>query len=371
MIRQASNIAHPADPAEDGDGAPVEARRVEVIALNFKRRLTGVTSSIIQLVPVQARAIAIVALGIGLPPRIPRLSWLDLPKLWRKPHARPFRIWHARRNNEMLAGIILRTILRFPLKVIFTSPEQHPHSWFTLFLIRNMDRVIATSERSGSFLEVPHTVILHGIDCSRFHPPAELDDRFETSGLPGQYAVGCFGRVRPQKGTDLFVDAMIRLLPEFPQWTAIICGRVTSAHRPFYDDLRNRIAAAGLTDRIIFMGEVPEIPAWYRRLSLYVAPSRNEGFGLTCLEAMASQTAVVASDAGAYREVIKDSGGGEIVPPGNLEALVAATRKYLCDPDLAARHGHHAAAHVKTNFPIENEAAAVNALYQRLWSGQN
>ncbi|MGG2478098.1 glycosyltransferase family 4 protein, partial [Rhizobium sp. BR5] len=64
------------------------------------------------------------------------------------------------------------------------------------------------------------------------------------------------------------------------------------------------VAAAGLSDRIVFQGEVDDIKPWYRRLTLYVAPSRNEGFGLTPLEAMASQTAVVASNAGAYEEMI-------------------------------------------------------------------
>ena len=88
-----------------------------------------------------------------------------------------------------------------------------------------MDAVIATSERSGSFLEVPHTVVMHGIDLEEFHPPRTEDDHFSASGLPGRYAVGCFGRVRHQKGTDLFVDAMIALLPRFP-------GMDGGDHRP-------------------------------------------------------------------------------------------------------------------------------------------
>jgi mannosyltransferase len=160
---------------------------------------------------------------------------------------------------------------------------------------------------------------------------------------------------------------MIRLLPEFQDWTAIVCGRVTAAHQQYYDDMRERVSVAGLTDRIIFKGEVSDLLVWYRRLSLYVAPSRSEGFGLTCLVAMASQTAIVASDAGAYPEMIMDSGAGEIVPAGNLDALTAAARQYLTDPALAARQGRRAVANVQANFPIENEAAAVNELYERLW----
>nr|AIA88604.1 CAZy families GT4 protein [uncultured Sinorhizobium sp.] len=92
-----------------GGTVPVEATRVdmgavEVIAPNFKQRLSGVTSTIIQLVPLQARTLGIATLGPGLPAGLPRLRFADLPALWRRPLGRPFRIWHARRNIEMLAA---------------------------------------------------------------------------------------------------------------------------------------------------------------------------------------------------------------------------------------------------------------------------
>ena len=44
------------------------------------------------------------------------------------------------------------------------------------------------------------------------------------TGLPGKYGVGVFGRVRHQKGSDLFIEAMIRLLPNYPAWTAVVTG---------------------------------------------------------------------------------------------------------------------------------------------------
>ncbi|MDE1991752.1 MAG: glycosyltransferase family 4 protein, partial [Rhizobiaceae bacterium] len=282
-----------------------DIREIEVIATNFKRRLSGVTSTIGQLIPKQIElGCRIVTLGPGLPAHLPKLEWSRLAGLWTKPRRHRVRVWHARRNNEMLVGLLLRSILRMPLKLVFTSAAQRRHTGYTRWLIRRMDAVIATSSRSGSFLQVPHTVIQHGVDLKLFHPPEVPDDRMAATGLPGKYLVGCFGRVRHQKGTDLFVKSMIELLPQHPDWTAVVCGRVTAEHRGFGDDLVKMVAAAGLADRIRFLGEVDDIRPWYRRATLYVAPSRNEGFGLTPLEAMASRTAVVASDAGAYAEMI-------------------------------------------------------------------
>ncbi|MBB2715542.1 UNVERIFIED_ORG: mannosyltransferase [Rhizobium etli] len=347
-----------------------DMRDVEIIAPNFKRRLSGVTSTIVQLIPCQIRlGIRIAPLGPGLPEDLPKLRWSQLPGLWRRPARRRQRIWHARRNNEMAVGILLRHLLRMPLKLIFTSAAQRRHTAYTKWLIRRMDAVIATSDRSGSFLEVPHTVIQHGVDLSLFHPPETAEDAIAATGLPGRYLVGCFGRVRHQKGTDLFVKAMIELLPQHPEWTAVVSGRVTAEHVGFGDKLKADVAAAGLADRILFLGEVPDIKVWYRRLTLYVAPSRNEGFGLTPLEAMASRTAVVASDAGAYSELIAEGETGAVIPAGDGEALTRAIAPYIADPALAIAHGENALRHVRANFALEKEANAIGAVYDRLLGG--
>ncbi len=351
------------------ESGQVPVQEAEVVAPNFKRRLSGVTSTIVQLIPLQrAMGLKIATMGPGLPDTLPHLGWRALLSFWSKPRTRPFRIWHARRNIEMLAGIFMRDILRMKLRLIFTSAAQRHHKPFTKWLIRRMNAVIATSECSGSFLEVPHQVIMHGVDLQRFHPPVVDEDSFEASGLPGKYAVGCFGRVRPSKGTDLFVDAMIDLLPKYTEWTAIITGRTTAEYQPFEDEFRKRIAAAGLENRILILGEVPDVRVWYRRLTLYVAPSRNEGFGLTPLEAMASRTAIVASDAGAYAEMIVE-GTGTSVPADDGEALRRAIEPYLADPVMAVRDGENALKHVRATFPLEKEAAAISAIYERVFAG--
>ncbi|WP_245273693.1 glycosyltransferase family 4 protein [Phyllobacterium sp. UNC302MFCol5.2] len=342
---------------------------VEVIAPNFKRTLSGVTSTIIQLIPLQrANGLKIATLGPGLPDDLPKIRWLGLPGLWLRPRTRPFRIWHARRNTEMVAGIFMRSVLRMRLKLLFTSAAQRDHRSFTKWLIRQMNAVIATSGKSGSFLEVPHTVIMHGVDTERFHPPSGEEDSFAASGLPGKYLIGCSGRIRHSKGTDLFVDAMISLLPQHPEWTAIMTGRTTVENKGFEQELRQKIAAAGLEDRILFLGEVPDVRVWYRRMTLYVAPSRKEGFGLTPLEAMASQTAVVASDAGAYAEMITP-GTGSVVPASDGKALEAAIAPYLADPAHCADMGKAGLAHVRQNFPLEKEAGKILDVYEAMFAG--
>ena len=341
---------------------------IEVVATNFNWRQSGGTTAVVQLVPEQAKTLKIAALGFDLPERVPRMRWRDVPRLFRRPANRPFRIYHCRRNNEMMVGLLLRDILRAPLRLIFNSAGQRRHKPLTRWMLRRMDAVIATSDRSGSFLDVPYTVVPHGTDFEHFHPSRDSGDDYAAAGLPGKYAVGCTGRIRYQKGTDLFVDAMVRLLPNYPDWTAIITGRTTSDNLAFERELKSKVAAAGLAQRIIFLGDVDDIPVWYRRFTLFVAPSRQEGFGLTPLEAMASETAIVASDAGSFPSMVRPGANGTIVPAGDGDALAQAIEPYFRSPSLAKEHGRAGLEFVQANFSLAAEARRIRAVYDRLWT---
>lgn len=346
----------------------VDPAGVHVIAPNFKVRLSGVTSTIIQLVPVQNRLGQKVAvLGPGLPGDLPHLRFRDLWKLWRPPEGKEGRVWHARRNIEMLPGIILRDLLRMPLKLVFTSASQRRHSRWTKFLVRQMDAVIATSAKTSAYLEVPNTVIMHGIDCEKFKPAEDKDAAKRACGLdPNQRYIGCFGRIRHQKGTDLFVDAMIALLPKHPGWSAIVAGRATPKHIAFEDELKAKVDAAGLGGRILFVGEHKNIADWYRTLDLFVAPQRWEGFGLTPLEAMATGVPVVATDVGAFKELMAagQRQTGRVIARNDLPAMLETTTDMVAsatDPLIAA----DCRDHVFENFRIETEASRLGALYAR------
>jgi mannosyltransferase len=344
---------------------------LEVIVPNLKRRYSGVTAVNRSLAPLIAKRCRAAWLGLDRPEGVSRLGLVDLVRLrFRPPKRRRFRIWHARRNTEMLLGLVLKR-LGWRLALVFTSAGQRHHTRYTDFLIARMDAVIATSGESAAFVKRPATVIHHGVDIEMYRPPDDHGSAFAATGLPGRYGVGTFGRVRRQKGTDLFVEAMCRLLPRYPDFTAIIVGLVTLDNRPFVEGLKQKIAAAGLKERIRFLGELPieEVPLWYQRISIYVFASRVEGFGLTLLEAMAAGDAVVAARAGAAETVIEDGESGVLTPPGDADALVAALEPLMRDPERAAVMGARARARVVETFNRDLEADRIVEVYQRLWDG--
>jgi mannosyltransferase len=344
-----------------------DIRTVQVIAPNFKRRLSGVTSTIIQLLPVQRRqGQNIASLGPGLPTTLPFIRFRDLLHLWSAPAEWRVRVWHARRNIEMLPAVVMRDVLRMKMRIVFTSASQRKHSGWTKWLVSRMDAVIATSARTAAYLEVPNTVVLHGIDTQRFSPPQDKTAAKRACGLTEDAKiVGCFGRVRHQKGTDLFVDAMIRLLPQRPDWIAIIAGRATAKHIAFENDLKARVTKAGLADRILFVGEHTNINDWYRALDLFVAPQRWEGFGLTPLEAMATGVPVVATEVGAFSELLVTGEGetGQFVARDNLDAMAAATAEMMDDEPRRLAAAARSRQHTCANFSIEGEAAKLGDIY--------
>jgi mannosyltransferase len=337
---------------------------LQVIVPNLHRRYSGVTATNRMVAPRLAKLYRAAWFGSDAPEGIARLSVADVLKLWRRKS--PL-VWHARRNNEMIAGVLLRG-LGWPLKLVFTSAAQRHHSWITRWLIRQMDAIIATSDISASFLKVQSAVIPHGVDTETYAPPVDRAAAFAESGLPGRYAIGCFGRVRAQKGTDVFVDAMCRLLPRYPDFTAVIVGQVTAEQTPFASDLKKRIEAANLPSRIVITGELPieAVQRWYQRLTIYAFTSRNEGFGLTLIEAMAAGSALVAARAGAAELVVEDGVSGVLIPTGDAEALAAALEPLMRDVALATAMGERGRERVVAKFSLDAEAARIGEVYRPL-----
>jgi mannosyltransferase len=345
---------------------------VRVIAPNFKRRLSGVTATVVRLVPIQARDIGIVATGPVMPehvPQIPLLRLLTMPR-------GPLRVWHARRNVEMIGGLALKYLLGKNLKLMFTSASQRKQSGLTRWLIRQMDAVVATSDKTAAYLESPASVIMHGIDLDEYAPAPDRRALRAQLGLPDAKLFGCYGRIRHQKGTDAFVEAMLPVMAKNADVHAVVMGRATEKHAAYLQALRERVANAigennqtqpDIAERFHFMPEVPveDMADWYRILDLYVAPQRWEGFGLTPIEAMACGVPVVATRVGAFEQIVTE-GTGLLVEPDDIPDLSKAIFEAIEPPHPLEGWAKNARPHVAEHFAIEREAAELIALYRDL-----
>ncbi len=113
-----------------------------------------------------------------------------------------------------------------------------------------------------------------------------------------------------------------------------------------------------------------ELVRLYNSAQIVVSPSLYEGFGLPAAEAMACGAAVIATTAGAFPEFIEDGRTGILVPPGDPDALAAAIRTLLADPDRCVRMGAAASEHIRTNFTWERTAKITLDLYGEVLAKQ-
>jgi len=146
------------------------------------------------------------------------------------------------------------------------------------------------------------------------------------------------GRLVPQKGFDMLLDAFAPVAARHPGWSLEIWGE-----GPDLAQLESRRDALGLGGRVRFPGVTPHADEVLRRASIFVLSSRREGFPMVLGEAMANGVPSVSFDCpSGPRELITDGVDGLLVPANDVNALSTALERLVVDRDLAARLGQRA-----------------------------
>lgn len=338
-----------------------QSGEVELIIGNSNSNFSGVTSTMLQVLSYQRHMLNLRVMGKHfLTDPCLAISFWQTVLLCRKPLKNgKWRIFHARRVDEMIQGVMLKYIFRAKIKLVFSSAAQRHRSGLTLWLTRRMDGVIAVSKRSASFLADPPAMINpHGIQIDQYVPAQDKVSAWQELGYGGKYGIAILGRVRKQKGVHLFVEGCISLLGKYPDYNALVVGAISGSNKDFVSQLKTKIAAAGLSERITFTDELAfeQIPKIFSALSLVCALSDNEGFGLTVLEAMSSGAAVLATQAGAWEDIVRIGVDGYIVPVNDQAAVTEKMDLLLADPDNLLALGRNGRASVEQQYGVEHEA---------------
>ena len=342
----------------------------ELFVTNFNRNFTGVSATAANVVRRQGADFDLRLVGHPLPGCPAPISPGAARALCRTPPpGRPFAIWHVRRNPEMRAALWARDVLRLPVRIVFTSAAQRRHSAFPRWLISRMDAVIATTARAAEFVPHVRAVVPHGVDTDLFRPAPDRAGAWAALGHGGSMGIATIGRIRPEKGTDLFVEAMLRLLPGLPGAVALVVGRAAKEHRRFELDLKDRVQRAGLMGRIRFVGEVAasDLPVLMRALSLVMQLPRYEGYGMVPLEGMASGVPFIGSETGYFQTFSQRGSCGIVVPSETATAAAEMARDILSDPDRHATMAAASRAVAAARFSAAAEAQGIAGVYRTLW----
>ena len=339
-------------------------KNIELIIGNSGRNFSGGTSITIQLLGYQVKEINLAVLGSRfIPTQYKTINYLQFLSLTRRklPNGKP-RVFYTRKNNEMIQGLIAKYIFGAKIKIIFSSSAQRDHTKFTKWLMSKMDSIVSTSRKAGNYLnKEPDKIISHGIDLNRFSPPKDKDKAWQILGFPGSIGIGIFGRVRYSKGIDILVDAALEVLPKHPRATVIICGEVQIEDQSYKNNMLRKITDANLEDRILFLGKKPfeDLPKLFQGMSVVAALSRNEGYGLTPLEGMASGAAVLTSSEGVWDELVRDGIDGYVVKTDDVFQTAERLNTLIENSSKTKIMGENAAKYILENFSIEREAKQI------------
>lgn len=202
--------------------------------------------------------------------------------------------------------------------------------------VHRSDRVVTTSRYAASRIAAAYgvdpgriAVVAESIDLARWS--RALDSAPRDASEPS--SILCVAHLYPRKDVGGLLAAMARM-------KSPACLRVVGIG-PEMLRLQRRARELGLSQRAAFLGHVSfeQLAAEYKNAKIFCLPSRQEGFGIVFLEAMAAGLPIVAARAAAVPEVVIDGECGRLVPPGDSEALAQALDELISDAPQRIRLG--------------------------------
>jgi glycosyltransferase involved in cell wall biosynthesis len=190
----------------------------------------------------------------------------------------------------------------------------------------------------------PIRTIYHGVDVTRFAPPANESDR-ATAGDAIHVMAAAF--LIKDKGVDHLIRAMSSPALARARLTVVGDG-------PEIEAIKFLSQRLGIAERTVFLGLRTDLHLLLRDVDVFVHPAVwHEAFGLTIVEAMAAGCPVVASRIGAIPELVVEGETGFVVPAGDSAAIAQALERLAADPSLRARLGTAARRRAVERFDLD------------------
>jgi alpha-maltose-1-phosphate synthase len=285
---------------------------------------------------------------------------------------------HAHTWYADMAALWISQLYRIPLIVTLHSMEPlRPwkadqlgsgylvSSWIEKTVVEAAHRVIAVSHKMREDIlahfdaDPARVVVIHnGIDPDQFRR-TKARDALERLGVRTPYVL-FVGRITDQKGIFHLLEAARHLAPGVQ---VVLCASAPDTPE-IEARLRRAVTETPSVRWINEMVSVDVVTQLYSHAAVFACPSVYEPFGLINLEAMACETAVVASAVGGILEVVEDGRTGILVPPGRPDALAEALNRLLADPALAHAMGQAGRQRVEAHFSWASIAQRTEQVYE-------
>lgn len=280
------------------------------------------------------------------------------------------------------AGLILKLRWKTPLVTTIHATERGRHRGYTpgesSYQIDRMEwlscfeawRIIACSQFMSrelqEYFDVPGdkvAIIPNGIsvpealDC----PTEQQSDMRARYAPNGERLLLFVGRIVHEKGLQVLIRAMPRILGDYPNTRLLVAGKNGSSMWPLAYEL-------GVENSVTFLDYVTneERDCLYRTADVAIFPSLYEPFGIVALEAMAAGCNVIASSVGGLGEVVRHLHNGITVLPDNPMSIAWAVNQTFSDPVAAERRRRNAMREIATVYDWSRVAQQTAALYESI-----
>jgi glycosyltransferase involved in cell wall biosynthesis len=247
------------------------------------------------------------------------------------------------------------------------GPKRTAHRWLYRAGARLVDGIIAVSDETArSFrravgeVDGKVRVVCNAVDVELY--PAAVD-RQEVRGRlgfgPDDHLMAMVGTFKRQKGHRYLVEATAALAPRARNLHVLLVGDGELAGA-----VRAQVEAAGLGERVHFLGSRRDVPEILAASDSFVLPSLWEGLPVALVEAMASQLPVIATMVSGTSQVMVGGQTGWLVPPGDAGALAEAMNDVLSDPAGAAAMAIAGRERVTAMFSARSQAEQLVDLFR-------
>lgn len=230
--------------------------------------------------------------------------------------------------------------------------------WLFGATLKRADRIVAVhsdaKERFEQYTDAEKIdVIPYGVDM----------EKFPFQAGPGNQSFLTVGNLIERKGHRYLLDAMTTVTEEFPDAELHVVGT-----GPLHEDLKVRVATAGLEDSVTIHGFVEDekLLRLLHRARAFVHSSLSEGFSHVRLEAMSAGCPVVGTDVSGARDLTRHGTDGYIVPTGDVDALADSMLELLADDKLAEEIGRNAREKIERDHDYEKIAKQYLEIYRKL-----
>ena len=206
------------------------------------------------------------------------------------------------------------------------------------------------------------SLIGNGVNVNDF---PYVDDRLRQLNrtkwnLNNDPTIGIIARLSDVKGQDILITAMKEVIQKIPKAKVLIVGEGKMDMM-----LKDLVNTLNLNEHVVFYPVVDKTVEMLSLFDIFVMPSRQEGLGISVMEAQASGLPVIASRVGGIPSLIEDGKTGLLFEPENVHELAAAIVRVIEDKTLAVQLGQQAREFIKANYSAQQMVERTIKFYKQ------